>query len=96
MGVSVQPQFLASYLRCKISPVPIGGWVGLGADLDVLENGCLAPPRIHTPARPARILVAGMVRRVLRVPLYVFTQRSLEYLFRKTVFISQYLFPQLH
>jgi len=70
--------------------------VGLRADLDVLENGCLARPTIHTPARPARILVAGMVRRVLRMPLYVFTQRSLEKLSRKTVFVSQYLFPQLH
>ena len=70
--------------------------MGLRADLGVLENGyILLPSRIPTPARPARTLVAGMVRRVLRMPLYVFTQRSLEKLSRKTVFISQYLF-KLH
>lgn len=52
--------------------------MGLRVDLDILENGCLAPPRIQTPARPARILVAGIVRHLLRMPLYVFTVRSLQ------------------
>jgi hypothetical protein len=44
--------------------------MGLRAGLDVLgKDKCRAAPRIETPARPARILVAGVVRHVLRMPL---------------------------